>query len=199
MRHRFTVASFVLFLSIPLSVMASPVEDGDIVFQKSLSRQSKAIEAATNSRMTHVGIIFHDWGIPYVYEAVQPVKKTRLSVWGKRGQNGNYVVRRLKDRSEVDIKKLKKEVKSYVGRDYDSLFGWCDSTIYCSELVWKAFDRACGIQIGKLRRLKDFNLSHPAVKSTLKCRYGRKIPYNMEVIAPSDIFDSRLLYTVYSK
>lgn len=199
MRHRITVVSFILSILSTLGVMGLDLKDGDIIFQKSMSRQSQAIEAATNSKLTHVGIVFHDWGIPYVYEAVQPVKKTRFSVWCKRGRNGNFVVQRLKDRSNVNVKKLKKEVRSYLGRNYDSLFGWCDSTIYCSELVWKAYDRACGIQVGKLRRLKDFNLSHPDVKGTLKCRYGRSIPYNMQVIAPVDIFTSALLYTVHSQ
>jgi uncharacterized protein YycO len=175
------------------------LEDGDIIFQRSMSRQSHAIAAATHSSHTHVGIIFHEKGIPFIYEAVQPVKKTRFSDWGRRGKNGSYVVRRLKDKSKIDTDKLKKEVLTFLGKDYDCLFGWSDSTIYCSELVWKAYDRACGVQIGKLKKLKELDLDQPIVKQTLQDRYGRRIPLNMKVISPADIFHSRLLYTVQEK
>jgi Permuted papain-like amidase enzyme, YaeF/YiiX, C92 family len=172
------------------------LEDGDIIFQKSMSRQSAAIEAATNSPFTHVGLVFHENGVPYIYEAVQPVKKTKLDDWASRGCNGSYVVRRLKDKSALDIDRLKKEATSFVGKDYDCQFGWSDAHIYCSELVWKAFDRACDIQIGVLRKMKDLDLRNPIVKKTLQERYGKSIPLDMTVISPADIFDSKLLYTV---
>ena len=34
------------------------IQDGDIIFQNSNSSQSKAIELATKSKYTHMGIIF---------------------------------------------------------------------------------------------------------------------------------------------
>ncbi|MDF1816655.1 MAG: YiiX family permuted papain-like enzyme [Verrucomicrobiales bacterium] len=197
---------FAIFLTFMLTasflsaaVGDLPLEDGDIIFQKSMSRQSQAIEAATHSPLTHVGIVFYERGVPYIYEAVQPVKKTKLSDWGRRGENGSFVVRRLKDKSNIDMDRLKSEVMTYLGRDYDALFGWSDSTIYCSELVWKAYDRACGVQIGDLRKLKDFDLSHPVVQKTLRQRYGSCIPFDMDVISPADIFQSGLLFTVVAK
>ncbi len=191
--------AFGIILSTWVNARDLKLEDGDIVFQKSMSRQSAAIEAATKSPHTHVGLVFHENGVPYIYEAVQPVKKTRLDVWASHGCNGRYEVRRLKDKSCVDMDRLKKEATSFVGKDYDCQFGWSDATIYCSEFVWKAFDRACDIQIGVLKKMKDLDLTHPMVKKTLRERYGNSIPLDMTVISPADIYDSNLLYTVGKK
>jgi hypothetical protein len=72
-------------------------QNGDIIFQTSLSSQSKAIQLATNSKYSHMGIIYEDNGNYYVYEAIQPVKYTPLDAWIKRGKNGHFVVKRLKN------------------------------------------------------------------------------------------------------
>jgi hypothetical protein len=55
------------------------IQNGDIIFQTSLSTQSKAIQLATNSPYSHCGIIYKDGEKFYVFEAVQPVKKTPLN------------------------------------------------------------------------------------------------------------------------
>jgi Permuted papain-like amidase enzyme, YaeF/YiiX, C92 family len=175
------------------------LEDGDIIFQNSSSRQSAAIAAATNSLLTHVGIIFLEDGQPMVYEAVQPVKKTSFKEWTTRGKNGSYVVRRLKDKSKLDMAKLKKQVFTFLGKDYDSQFGWSDARIYCSEFVYKAYDRAFDLQIGTLKTMKDLDLTHPVVKQVLQERYGNDVPMEMKIISPVDVFESNLLQTVTIK
>ena len=75
--------------------------NGDIIFQTSRSSQSKAIQLATKSKYSHMGIIYQTDGKYYVYEAVQPVKLTKLDDWIKRGENSHYVVKRLKDSNEI--------------------------------------------------------------------------------------------------
>jgi hypothetical protein len=70
--------------------------EGDIVFQTSLSAQSKAIQMATHSRYSHCGILFKDKSGWFVLEAVQPVKKTSLDTWIAKGEGGAYEIRRLK-------------------------------------------------------------------------------------------------------
>ena len=49
------------------------LKDGDIIFQTSLSNQSKAIQLATNSKYSHCGIIYKSGNDFYVFEAIQPV------------------------------------------------------------------------------------------------------------------------------
>lgn len=172
------------------------LRDGDLVFQNSRSFQCEAVMAATKSKYSHVGMIFIEGGTPFVYEAVQPVKRTSLKTWIARGENGHYVAMRLKDPGKLDTAKLKKETKRYLGRNYDFLFDWSDETIYCSELVWKAYHRGCGITLAELRELREFDLDHPIVRPHVQQRYGDHPPLDMKVIAPSDLRESKLLMTV---
>ncbi len=195
---KFTPYIALLLISCS-SAPAGDIEDGDIIFHRSQTRQSVAISAATHSKYTHMGIIFHDDGIPYVYEAVQPVRKTPLDEWIKRGKDGHYVIKRVKDLDTSTLPAVRKEISKMLGKDYDWLFDWSDSRIYCSELVWKAYDRASGIQVGELKKLKNFDLDHKVVRTIMKERYGNNVPLDMKVISPSDMFDSKLLIKVREK
>jgi uncharacterized protein YycO len=176
--------------------------DGDIIFQTSLSPQSKAIQLATKSKYSHMGIIYKQGDEIHVYEAIQPVKYTPLNKWIARGKNGRYVVKRLKNYDNILTDDVLHEMKSvgekYKGKNYDPYFGWSDDRIYCSELVWKIYKQAVGIEIGSLQKIKEFDLSDPIVKNKIKERYGENLPEDELVISPASIFQSDLLYTVYS-
>lgn len=178
------------------------IKNGDLIFQTSLSRQSKAIQLATKSKYSHCGLIYKDGNEYFVFEAVQPVKKTPLDKWIARGQNGKYVIKRLKNADEIltssALEKMKEVGDRFSGKNYDLTFEWSDDKIYCSELIWKIYQRATGIEIGKLEKLSDFDLTNEAVKAKMKERYGDKIPMNETVISPAAIFDSNLLITVNS-
>ena len=75
-------------------------------------------------------------------------------------------------------------------------FEWSDNKIYCSELIWKVYQRATGIEIGKLEKLSSFDLTSKTVKKIMKERYGNTIPMNETVISPAAVFESDLLITV---
>ena len=179
------------------------IQNGDIIFQTSLSRQSKAIQLATKSKYSHTGIIYSKNGKFYVFEAIQPVKETPLDKWIARGENGHYVVKRLKNADNVltpeVLQKMKQEGEKFKGKNYDLTFEWDDDEIYCSELIWKVYQRATGIEIGKLEKLRDFDLTHPTVKQKMKERYGNNIPMDETVISPAAIYDSDLLMMVETK
>ncbi|PCI98512.1 MAG: peptidoglycan peptidase [Flavobacteriales bacterium] len=182
------------------SESTSEFQNGDIIFQTSQSSQSKAIQLATNSKYSHVGIIYNNSNKWYVYEAVQPVKLTPLKVWIDRGKNDHYVVKRLKNATDVltkeTLSKMRQVGEQYMGKNYDIYFEWSDDKIYCSELVWKVYKEATGIEIGKLEELKDFDLTHEAVKQKMKERYGDNIPMDEKVISPAAMFNSDKLITV---
>ena len=139
----------------------------------------------------------------YVFEAIQPVKTTPLDKWIARGKNGHYVVKRLKNADKIltaeALERMKQEGEKFKGKNYDLTFEWSDEKIYCSELIWKIYQRATGIEIGKLEKLSDFDLTSEVVKEKMKERYGDKIPMDEIVISPAEIFDSELLMTVKSK
>jgi hypothetical protein len=77
------------------------IKDGDLIFQTSLSGQSKAIQLATKSKYSHCGLIYKQGNDFYVFEAVQPVKRTRLDKWIARGQDGKFVIKRLKNAGQT--------------------------------------------------------------------------------------------------
>ncbi|HEX2935906.1 MAG TPA: YiiX family permuted papain-like enzyme [Bacteroidales bacterium] len=176
------------------------VQNGDLIFQTSLSRQSIAIQLATQSKYSHCGLIFKKGNGFFVFEAVQPVKLTPLNHWIARGKEGKFVIKRLKNAGKIltpsTCEKMMAIGNQFKGKSYDLTFEWSDDKIYCSELIWKIYERATGLQIGKLQRLRDFNLSDPAVQSIMKKRYGNRIPLEETVISPVSIFDSELLRVV---
>ena len=192
------VSVLVLLLTSFICVADYKPQDGDIIFQSSQSRQSLAVQQATNSPYSHMGIIFIKNGKPYVFEAASKVVYTPFDKWVNRGKNREYIIKRLKDHtlSQKEIANLKRVAHSFENKPYDIWFGWDDKYIYCSELVWKIYNKALNLKIGQLQRIKDFNLSAPAVKQKLTERYGDKIPYQETVISPVAIFNSPLLITV---
>ena len=179
------------------------LQNGDLIFHTSRSNQSQAIQIATNSKYSHMGLLYKKGNDFFVYEAIQPVKFTKLNTWINRGKNGKYVVKRLKNSDEIltkeGLKKMKLEGEKYLGKDYDLQFKWSNEEIYCSELVWKIYKEAFNIEIGKLERISDFNLSDRVVQSKIKERYGNNVPENELVITPDRMFNDTKLITVKEK
>ena len=176
------------------------IQNGDIIFQTSKSSQSKAIQIATNSKYSHMGLIYEIKGKYFVYEAIQPVRLTPLNKWINRGENKHYIVKRLKNSTEIltqsTLAKMKQVGEKFKGKNYDLFFEWSDSKIYCSELVWKIYKEGANIEIGKLQKLSDFDLSKNIVKQKMKERYGDEIPLNEKVISPAEMFNSDKLITI---
>ena len=183
--------------------LSKELKSGDIIFQTSKSRQSKAIQLATGSKYSHMGIVYNENGKLYVYEAVQPVKLTKIEDWINRGEKRHFVVKRLKNAESIltpeKLERMKSIGGKYNGKNYDIYFEWSDDKIYCSELVWKMYKEATGIKIGEIQKLSDFDLSNELVRKIMKERYGEKIPLDEKVISPIAMFESNELETVIEK
>jgi hypothetical protein len=177
--------------------------NGDIVFHTSRSSQSLAIQLATKSPYSHMGIVYLHDGQPFVFEAVQPVKLTPLAAWVERGEKHHFVAKRLKDADRrltpAVLHQMRTVGEQFAGKSYDLYFEWSDDRIYCSELVWKVFDRGAGVQLGERQTMKDFDLSHPAVRAKMRERFGDRVPSGEVVVSPVAIFNARELETVYEK
>jgi uncharacterized protein YycO len=147
-----------------------------------------------------MGLVLYRSGQPYVLEASSTVRYTPLRAWIARGVGGHYVVKRLADADQRlardSVTKLRGVAETFRGRPYDLTFEWTDSRVYCSELVWKAYQRALGIQIGRLQQLREFDLSDPAVKERIKQRYGSSVPLDETVISPASMFADANLVTI---
>lgn len=171
--------------------------DGDVVFQTSRSAQSAAVQKATRSRYSHMGVVLRRDGRDFVLEAARTVRYTPLETWLARGEGGHYVAKRSRTPlSGAQVERLRRAAKAFEGKPYDPAFEWSDRRLYCSELVWKLFDRALGVQIGERAELGDFALDDPLVRTKLHERYGKAVPLHETVISPQAMFASPLLETV---
>ena len=187
-------------LASSASIAAGTPRDGDLVFQTSRSGQSLAVQRATHSPWSHMGVVLMRGGKPFVYEASATVRFTPLAQWAAHGDGGTYSIRRLKQGlTAAQAQKLRAAAGKYVGRPYDLYFEWSDDRIYCSELVWKIYRDALGVEIGARQQLREFDLTDPVVKAKLHERYGDRVPLKEPVISPGAMYDSQLLETVESR
>ena len=77
------------------------------------------------------------------------------------------------------------------------ILGWSDERIYCSEFVWKIYKSALNIEIGKLQKLRDFDLTDPEVKKIMEERYGNTPPLDEDVISPISMYNSKKIRQIY--
>jgi hypothetical protein len=182
------------------SASTADLRAGDILFQSTRSPQSRAIELATHSTLTHVGVVLpQDAGLA-VYEAVGPVKFTDIDVWVARGEGGHVLAKRLKTAlTSESIAALARTADTLRGRPYDFAFDWSDERLYCSELVYKVYQRGLGIELGTPRKLREYDLTSPEVRAKLRERYGAAVPLDEPMIAPAGIAESPLLETIFER
>jgi hypothetical protein len=181
-----------------LAAVKSALADGDVIFQESESRQSAAIKAATRSRYSHVGLVFGvAEGKPYVLEAVQPVRTTPLEAWIRRGAGAHFVLMRARERpAKHEAAELRREAERFLGRAYDLTFDWSDERIYCSELVWKVYERAWGVRLGEPEPWRALNLDDAKVRALAKKRLGKLPDPEAPVVTPVRILEAPQLERV---
>ncbi len=183
----FTAALLLVLLGIysfkPLSSpKASTLKEGDIVFQTSKSQQAPFIIAATDSKWSHCGIIIEKPDGLYVLEVISTVSLTPYQQWVERGKGKHVGVKRYTE-EPVKIKYSK-----YLGKPYDLAFKFDNGKWYCSELVYDIYKRQLGVELCKPRPVSDYHL-HGMEKLLSK----RGISKEQLVVAPSDLYDSKLL------
>ncbi len=214
MKKLITIIAFLIFLitAVSFKFQGNPItkiknakflvefKEGDIVFQTTQSAQCKAVQLATHSPYSHCGIVFKEDNNFFVYEAVQPVKITPIDEWIKHGKENKIVVKRLKNADSIltksVVEKMKVYAKQFMGKNYDIYFEWSNDRIYCSEYVWKIYKNGANVEVGILKKLKDFDLTSKEVKQIMKERYGNNIPYQETVISPADMYNSTLLVDI---
>lgn len=152
-------------LSVLVGVARGPqpadvtLQTGDVVLQTSRSSRSALIRRASASPYSHVGLVERTKDGVFVLEAVQPVSRTPLAKWVKRGAGGTVTVLRPKGLDAAARAKVVAEAKRELGKPYDARYRWDDDALYCSELVVKAFERGAGVTVGKQEVVKTLHLS----------------------------------------
>ena len=135
------------------------LQNGDVVLQASTSERSALIRKASRSPYSHVGVVERAKNGVFVLEAVQPVSRTPLAAWVKRGEGAWVTVLRPKGLDAAARNRVVAAAKKELGKPYDARYRWDDERLYCSELVVKAFARGASLSVGKQEVVKTLALS----------------------------------------
>lgn len=112
----------ILLMGIP--GMPDEVPDGTIVIKE---HSKRIVERVTKSSITHVGIIFNENGVIYVYEAIPPVVHRvpvdeyfkELAKLKKSKPQLEFIIAEPKDLfSETEIRSMKSLADAQLGRKY---------------------------------------------------------------------------------
>lgn len=161
---------------------ARALKEGDIVFQTSKSSQSKFIILATKSQWSHCGIIIEKTDGLYVLEAISTVSLTPYQKWVERGRGKRVSVKRY------TVEPIKVKYSKYLGKPYDLAFKFNNGKWYCSELVYEIYKRQLGVELCQPRPISNYHL-----QGMEKQLSKRGICNDELVVAPSDLYDSKLL------
>ncbi len=187
----------VLGLAVSCGTRAAEVvpQEGDLVFETSRSAQSGAIQWATGSRWSHVGIVEGSGRDLAVIEALGRVSRTPWAAWARRARRGGpYLVLRPGGIAPEQRRAAVVEARRFLGRPYDPRFGWGDDRIYCSELVVKAYQRGAGVSFGRRERLGDLRLA--GIEPAMERRWGGPIPRELTLVTPASLAADRRLERV---
>lgn len=180
----------------PPAARGPALESGDLVFETSSSAQSAAIQWATGSPWSHVGIVEVADDGTFVVEALGKVSRTPWKAWRRRAlRGGELLVLRPRDLGVEERARAVAVAKGFLGRPYDPRFGWGDDRIYCSELVVKAYERAVGISYGRREKLGDLRLF--GIEGAAEKRWGGKLPRDLVLVTPASIAEDGRLERVY--
>lgn len=203
-----------------LEALSTKFKNGDILFIRSTSVQSKALEEVTGSRWTHVGILYRikvlksggtvllpsdsKEGQWMVFEAGPRVRFNPVERFVAKKA---FAVHRLKNGvTEAQARQLYHVGLSRLGKPYDIYFLLThdgktkDTPDYCSELVWYVYAKALNVQLGYQVQIATQKLEGPEAQKLIKQRLSKKdAPLTVDkwkeqyVIPPEAQFHSPLL------
>jgi len=170
--------------------------EGDIVFQSVPHGDLvDAIEGITGSPYSHCGVVVREGGAWLVIESIGEVRETPLSSWVRRGRADRFAVYRLKPPYAKNIPRFIAELRPFLGRPYDYRYQMDDESLYCSELVWKAYKNATGEELGALVKLGDMNWK--PFEETIRKYEGGPPPLDRLMITPRHLSEAKQLEKVF--
>jgi hypothetical protein len=170
-------------------------ETGDVLFQALPHNPLvDAIEGATGSPFSHCGLVMQRGTEWIVLEAIGPVKETPLNKWIDRGRFGGFAAYRFKAKYRSRVGDVIREVEKYLGRKYDAHYRFDNDEIYCSELIFVAFRKCFGEDLGTVRKLGDLNWD-PYAEVIIQIEGS--VPTSREMITPADLSEAPQLEGVF--
>ncbi len=101
--------------------------------------------------------------------------------------------RLLPDDQEA-VPRMLKYARGAVGRPYDVHYSLDDENLYCSELVYKAYQSATGESLGKLVRLGD--LDWQTYRPLIEKIEGGAVPVDRPMIPPRQLSEAPQLIEI---
>lgn len=130
-----------------------------------------------------------------VLEAIGPVKYTGLYDYVSRARDRKFHVYRFREEYEKHIEPTISEAKEYIGVPYDIRYRLDEEAIYCSELIYKAFKKATGEELGKLQSFGELNWE-PYRSTVIKYEGSNTIPVDRLMITPISLSRAKQLVFV---
>ena len=180
---RLACLGFLTFVASGPQDREVTLQNGDVVLMASRSSRAPIIERASRSPYSHVGLVEVTQQGVFVIEAIQPVSRTPFEKFKARAEDGKVTVLRANDLDAKTLAKVVGAAKKELGKPYDARYRWDDESLYCSELVVKAFERGAGISVGKKERVRDLALT----KAELAIAKKLGIDPEQELVTPGSL------------
>ncbi|MGL5892235.1 MAG: YiiX/YebB-like N1pC/P60 family cysteine hydrolase [Bacteroidia bacterium] len=179
--------------------------EGDIIVQDIQNSTGDMMREAMPSEWSNIGIIFRRDadGVMIVIDAVGKVRITPLAEWISAGRENKLALYRLQDGENLLVpknsRKLRAACQPFKTLPADLYFGWSDTEIYSSELVWKVYQNGLGISLCPLRKLSTLKLDGAKVKPNITKKYGATVPATEMAVTIADIYSSPQLKLLYAR
>lgn len=154
-----TMALVILFYSCIGSAKKPHLQSGDLLFQgASSTRLSEAIDKVTQTgsetHFSHVGLVEVDeQGKFFVLHAAPEGGTCRVSLaefLKPEGDSIETVIYRLKEPWQKAIPAALAKARTMLGKPYNFSYALSDSTHYCSEFIYKAFEADSVFQLNPM-------------------------------------------------
>ena len=176
----------------------SPME-GDLVFQ-ALSLEVDlvvAIEGVTESDYSHVGVLHRRAGEWTVIEATGAgVTYTSFEKWKSVSRDGRWAAFRVKAAHQEHLADFLENLHPHAGKPYDFKYELGREHLYCSELVFHAWKKTTGKEMGKLTALG--NLNWKPFLEIIEKYNGGPMPPDRKIISPIELSKATQLERVYN-
>jgi hypothetical protein len=179
--------------------VADHLQEGDLVFLDMDSVIFEQVAIATQTWTSHVGVAVYDEGWYVVESALIFSRQTPLCSYLKRTQDQRFAIRRLKrDLTASQLAELKDYLSAQMGVLYDTGFNYDSERLFCSKLVYEAF-QTIGIEVGQIKTLRDLFNENPEGSLTFwKWWFLGSIPWERRTITPKDQLIDSDFFTVLS-
>ena len=184
-----------------LTVLASDIQVGDVVFIRIGAKPFREVADATQSWTNHVGVVVGTSGAePVIAESKFPLsRKTPFSAFVARSEGGRVsVARLLTEPTPQQRLQVTASADRRVGILYDTGFNLHSPRQFCSRFVREVLMEATGQQVGEVETFAHLLESQPNANVKFwKAWYLGSIPWNRETVTPASLLRSPNVRTVF--